>query len=189
MGRNTTALWPAQRAPDRATRLLYLGVYQNKDGAAASHFLNRCLEFFPFKIEKILTDNGREFTLKGFTNRYGATKQVSLFSQICQDNAIQHRQTRPYTPQTNAMVERANGLVKEGTPKIQRYQNAQEMKEDLHCWFVFYNFDRKHRQIGRITPYEAVCRWHQKQPELFRVEPAQLLAYRSQPKWDLTRNS
>lgn len=168
-------------AIDRATRLLYLGVYQNRDAAAASHFLNRCLEFFPFKIEKILTDNGREFTLKGFKNRYGTTKKLSLFTQICHDNAIEHRQTRPYTPKTNGMVERANGLVKEGTTKVHFYQNAGQMKQDLHRWFVFYNFNRIHRQIGRITPYQAVCRWYEKQPELFRVNPAELLAYRSQP--------
>ena len=37
-----------------------------------------------------------------------------------------------------------------------------------------------HRQIGRITPYQAVCNWHQKQLELFHKEPTELLAYRSQ---------
>ena len=79
------------------------------------------------------------------------------------------------------MVERANGLVKESTTKIHRYENAQEMKEELHSWFVFYNFDRKHRRIGRITPYEAVCRWHQEQPEIFRRDPTELLTYCSQP--------
>jgi transposase InsO family protein len=168
-------------AIDRATRLLYLSVYQNRDGAAASHFLRRCLEYFPFKIEKILTDNGREFTLNGFKNRYGTTKKVSFFTQICHDNAIEHRQTRPYTPKTNGMVERANGLVKEGTTKVHLYQNVGEMKDDLHRWFVFYNFDRIHRQIGRITPYQAVCQWHQKHPELFHKDPTELLAYRSQP--------
>ena len=168
-------------AIDRATRLLRLEVYQNRDEAAASHFLRRCLEFFPFKIEKILTDNGREFTLKSFRNRYGATKKLSLFTQICHDNAIDHRQTRPYTPKTNGMVERANGLIKEGTTKLHIYDNLQEMKDDLHRWFVFYNFHRIHRRIGRITPYQAVCKWHQTHPQLFHKDPTELLAYRSQP--------
>ncbi len=168
-------------AIDRATRLLYLAVYPTRNGDAATHFLRRCLQFFPFTIEKILTDNGREFTLNTFRNRYDRAKKLSLFTQICHDNAIEHRQTRPYTPKTNGMVERANGLIKEGTTKRQIYDNAQEMKDDLHRWFVFYNFSRSHRQIGRITPYQAVCNWHQKQPELFRKDPTELLAYRLQP--------
>lgn len=75
----------------------------------------------------------------------------------------------------------------QGTVKAHTYANAQEIKHDLQMWFVYYNFYRPHRphrrigRIGRITPYEAVCWWHQKQPELFLREPTALLAYRSQP--------
>jgi len=169
-------------AIDRATRLVFLWVYENKNKEAATNFLARCLRFFPFKVQKILTDNGREFTLATFKNRWGAkTKRAHPFTQLCQDNEIEHRQTRPYTPKTNGMVERTNGLIKQGTTKAHTYQTAQQMKDDLHSWFVHYNFFRKNRRIGRNTPYEAVCQWHKKQPELFPKEPTDLLAYRSQP--------
>lgn len=168
-------------AIDRATRLVYLGVYEHKNKAAATDFLARCLEFYPFKIEKILTDNGREFTLATFKNRWGTkTKQPHPFTQLCQQHEIEHRQTKPYTPKTNGMVERTNGLIKENTTKQHHYHNAQQMKEDLQRWFVHYNFYRRHRRLGRITPHEAVCRWYAKQPELFLKEPAHLLSYRSQ---------
>ena len=168
-------------AIDRATRLVFLRVYENKNKEAATDFLRRAVEFYPFKIQKILTDNGREFTLATFKNRWGTkTKSAHPFTQLCHDNQIEHRQTRPYTPQTNGMVERTNGLIKQGTTKAHTYQSVEEMKHDLHIWFVHYNFFRKHRRIGRITPYQAVCRWHQKQPELFLKEPTALLAYRSQ---------
>jgi transposase InsO family protein len=168
-------------AIDRATRLVFLWVYENKDKEAATDFLRRCLAFYPFKVQNILTDNGREFTLNGFKNRWGTkTKTVHPFAQLCQDNDIEHRQTRPYTPKTNGMVERANGLIKQGTTKQNTYQNAQQMKDDLQRWFVCYNFFRKNRRIGRITPYQAVCQWHNKQPELFLKEPTELLAYRSE---------
>lgn len=168
-------------AIDRATRLMLLWVYENRDKESAEDFLKRCLAFYPFRIEKILTDNGREFTLAGFRNRWGTkTKSVHPFTQLCRDNQIEHRQTRPYTPKTNGMVERANGLIKQGTTKRHIYQNARQMKQDLHNWFVYYNFFRKNRRIGRITPYQAVRQWHQKQPELFLRKPTQLLDYRSQ---------
>lgn len=165
-------------AIDRATRLVFLWVYEHKNKEAATDFLARVLKFYPFKIQKILTDNGREFTLASFKNRWGtSTKKAHSFTQLCQEHEIEHRQTRPYTPKTNGLVERTNGLVKQGTTKQHTYQNAQQMKEDLHLWFVHYNFHRRHRRIGRITPYEAVCHWHQKQPELFIKEPTHLLAY------------
>ena len=83
-------------------------------------------------------------------------------------------------PKTNGLVERMNGLIKEATTKARRYQTAQEMKKDLHGWFVCYNFCRKHRRIGGKTPYEAALTWYEKDPTLFIKELAVLLVYRSQ---------
>ena len=168
-------------AIDRATRLSLLAVYENKDKKAATDFLRQCLAFFPFRISKILTDNGREFTLKGFKNRYGTkVKADHDFEQLCQKQGIEHRTTLPYTPKTNGMVERMNGLTKENTTKRNRYKTVLEMLNDLHGWFVRYNFCRKNRRIGGKTPYEAVLLWYAKQPELFIKEPTTLLAFRSQ---------
>ena len=73
-----------------------------------------------------------------------------------------------------------NGLTKEQTTKRNVYAAPEAMLQDLWGWCVRYNFCRKHRRIGKKTPYEAVCEWHKKQPELFHKEPSHLLAYRSQ---------
>jgi len=72
---------------------------------AATDFLKKWLAFFPFKISKILiskilTDNGREFTLKQFRNRWGS-KSEHDFARLCQQECIEHRTTQPYRPKTN----------------------------------------------------------------------------------------
>ena len=140
-------------AIDRATRLSFLWVYEHKDKQAATAFLKQCLAFFPFQVSKILTDNGREFTLKGFKNRYGTkVKAVHDFEQVCQQQEIEHRTTLPYTPKTNGMVERMNGLTKENTTKKRRYETVAAMLSDLHGWFVRYNFCRKNRRMGARPP-------------------------------------
>ena len=171
-------------AIDRATRLMFLWVYEHKDKTAATDFLQRCLEFYPFRIEKILTDNGREFTLAGFRNRWGSMLKpttVHPFEKLCQQNTIEHRRTRPYTPKTNGLVERANRLIKDNTTKRHRYADVQQMIEALKQWNIIYNFHRSHRRIGRKTPYQSVCHWYQKHPTLFQKEPQHLLKYRLQP--------
>ena len=43
-------------AIDRATWLAYLAVYARKNKEAAADFLSKCLAFFPFRVEKLLTD-------------------------------------------------------------------------------------------------------------------------------------
>jgi transposase InsO family protein len=62
------------------------------------------------RIRKLLTDNGKEFTDRLFSR----DKQVSgqhEFDQLCAALEIEHRLTRPRTPQTNGMVERFNGRI------------------------------------------------------------------------------
>jgi len=76
------------------------------------------------------------------------------------------------------------GLTKENTTKKQTYATSHEMIDDLKGWMVRYDFYRPHRQLGRKTPYEAVCDWHKKEPDRLLKEPSSLLAYhtdRSQP--------
>jgi hypothetical protein len=43
---------------------MYYEVHNNKRADTASLFLEKAISFFPFKITKILTDNGKEYTLK-----------------------------------------------------------------------------------------------------------------------------
>ena len=51
-------------AIDRATRTLYYEVYDAKTSENAEDFIVKCLNFFPFGITHVLTDNGLEFTNK-----------------------------------------------------------------------------------------------------------------------------
>jgi transposase InsO family protein len=129
--------------------LSLLAVYDSKNKQGATDFLRQCLAFFPFKISKILTDNGREFTLKGFKikgfkikgfkNRWGTiVKDDHDFGKLCREQEIEHRTTLPYTPKTNGMVERMNGLTKEETVKKNRYETVAEMLSDMHGWFIRY---------------------------------------------------
>ncbi len=49
-------------AIDRATRLMFYYVYENKTADSSIDFIKKCKEFFPMKITHMLTDNGLEFT-------------------------------------------------------------------------------------------------------------------------------
>ncbi|SFV86885.1 Mobile element protein [hydrothermal vent metagenome] len=145
-------------AIDRATRLLYFKVYDNKTAANAVEFLNHCKDFYPFTISHILTDNGLEFTDKFV----GKNKQVSgdhKFDKLCSLSEIEHRLTKPATPKTNGMVERVNGTIKNATVKAS----------------IYYNFNRRHgglrKEIKVRTPYEALEYWYNLKPDLFIREP------------------
>ena len=101
-------------AIDRATRWVYVELLQDKSAASVGGFLTRLIDKAPFTITKVLTDNGKEFT-----GRFCATGQrqptgARAFDRVCTANCIEHRLTKPRTPQTNGMSERFNGRSAEG---------------------------------------------------------------------------
>jgi len=172
-------------AIDRATRLLYYKVYKNKTAENAALFLQECKEYFPFYITHILTDNGLEFTDKWARGK-GEVSGNHKFDKECskpqgqlssesKEDRIEHRLTAPYTPQTNGMVERINGTIKNATIKAEEYDNIEDVEKDLNKFLIYYNFNRRHgslrKELKVRTPFEAVQSWFQTKPEIFKISP------------------
>ena len=161
-------------AIDRATRLMYFKVYENKTGTNAVEFLAECKTYFPFYISHVLTDNGAEFTDK-FTSKKEKPSQNHGFDISCRESNIEHRLTAPFTPKTNGMVERVNGTIKNATVKVLTYKNEAELKADLDKFLVYYNLNKGHgglrRELKVRTPFEALQCWYRINPEFFRKSP------------------
>jgi len=159
-------------AIDRKTRLMYLEIHTNKKAETAANFLQNAIEFFPFEIEYILTDNWKEFTLKNHKWKYDLQW---AFDKICKEFWIEHRLTMPYSPWTNWMVEKVNDIIKSNTLKLKEYEDAINMINDLIRFMVFYNLERRHSwiytTIRKRTPYEALDYYYNKTPEKFKESP------------------
>ena len=160
-------------AIDRATRTLYYKVYDAKTSENAESFMKACIDFFPFGITHVLTDNGLEFTNRLLKNKKGeyCTKPSKL-DVVCIENDIDHRCTKPFTPKTNGMVEKANDIIKKGTIKKTHYDSLEEMNQDLINFLVHYNLYRRHgslrRELKVKTPFDAVQKWSELDPDIFK---------------------
>lgn len=160
-------------AIDRATRTLFYQIYDSKTGANAEDFMNKCLAFFPFVITHVLTDNGLEFTNRLIKNKKGVQcTKPSKLDVLCLKNNIDHRCTKPFTPKTNGMVEKANDIIKKKTIKINTYDNLEQMNQDLMKFLIHYNLYRRHgslrKELKVKTPFNAVEKWSQLDPEIFK---------------------
>ena len=163
-------------AIDRATRAIYYELYDAKTAENAEIFMVKCLAFFPFGVSHVLTDNGLEFTnklIKSKTGKY--CEKPSKLDVVCAQNTIEHRLTKPATPKTNGMVERANGTIKNNTIKKTEYNNKDEMQNDLYKFLVFYILYRRHgslrKELKVKTPFDAIEKWFEIKPELFLQTP------------------
>lgn len=158
-------------AIDRVTRLVLLEVYPRKTKREAADFLTKCLDFFPFRIHTILTDNGRQFTMRGQTSFGKKSIGGTLFEILCDIAQITYKKTKPYHPWTNGMAERMVGVTKEHTTKLQRYKTIQELIIHITKFQHYHNRHRRLRALNRKTPVQCALEWHRKKPELFLQNP------------------
>ena len=154
-------------AIDRATRWVYLELLPDKSARQAKAFLKRVINAAPFHIEKLLTDNGKEFT-----DRFCATGERKPtgrhpFDQLCKEQGIEHRLTKPRHPQTNGMVERFNGRISDILATT-HFDSSKDLKETLLNYLKIYNHHIPQKNIGHIPPIQALKEWQNKRPELFK---------------------
>ena len=100
-------------AIDRASRWVYVAMLGEKTAAHAAGFLQRRVDQAPFKVQKVLTDNGKEFTDRCCATGERDPTGRHRFDRTCDQHGIAHRLIKSPHPQTNGMVERFNGRISE----------------------------------------------------------------------------
>lgn len=139
--------------------------------AAVAVLHNDVLPFYQdldIPVEKILTDNGREFC--GTDNH-----PFELYLQL---NEIKHKRTKVAHPQTNGFVERFHRTVLDEFFRLvfrtKFYETVETLQSDLDAWLVEYNTQRPHqgyRNRGR-RPMDVIQDYIKQRQERPPVSPA-----------------
>ena len=154
-------------AIDRASRWVYFEILPDKTAKSAVNFLKRVAQNAPFKIAKLLTDNGKEFTDRLFRkNKVYKPSGNHQFDKACLTLGIEHRLTKPRSPQTNGMVERFNGRIAE-LLKGRRFDSRAHLEELLQDYQRAYNHQIPQRALDHQTPIQTLKLWAESAPELF----------------------
>lgn len=129
-------------AIDCKTRLAFTRIKKTASSQSATEFLEELVDFFPFRIEAIQTDNGSEYLLN--------------FHQRCEELGIQHYFTDPQCPKQNGRVER---VIQTTEYEFLNYQDdvlpeIDDLNERLDLWNTKYNQERFHQALGLKTPNE-----------------------------------
>jgi transposase InsO family protein len=151
---------------DRATRWVYLRIYKDQTETSSTDFLRRLERTAPFVIQKLLTDNGSQFTDR-FTSKGKQPSGEHEFDKSCADLNIEHRLAPPRHPQTNGMVERFNGRISEIVSQT-RFSSAAELESTLMRYLSTYNHNIPQRALNHQTPIQALKTWKADKPDLFK---------------------
>lgn len=156
-------------AIDRATRWVYLRIYADQSEVSSTDFLRRLRAAAPMKIEKLLTDNGSQFTDR-FTSKGKMPSGKHAFDRECALLGIEHRLITPRHPQTNGMVERFNGRISDILATT-RFRSREDLQTTIERYAKLYNDHLPQRALGHKTPLQAMRAWRQEKPELFVRRP------------------
>ena len=152
-------------AIDRATRWVYFRIYRDQTDTSSTDFLRRVKQAAPMKIQKVLTDNGSQFTDR-FTSQEKRASGKHVFDLTCVSLGIEHRLSPPRHPQTNGMVERFNGRISD-LVKQTRFASATELETTLERYLNIYNHHIPQRALNHLAPIQALKKWQAEKPELF----------------------
>ncbi len=159
-------------AIDRTSKFAFARLVARATGTAARLFLNELVAIVPYRIHTILTDNGIQFADLP-KNRSGPTARWRghPFDRACQSHGVEHRLTKPNHPWTNGQVERMNRTIKEATVKRYHYDSHDQLRRHLADFLAAYNFARRLKTLGGLTPYEYICKVWTSEPGRFILDP------------------
>ena len=140
------------------------------DRKTAWEFLQHMLEAVPYQVHSILTDNGIQFAEQP-RNRNTIYSRPMRFDMICEANGIEHRLTKPNHPWTNGQVERMIRTIKDATVKRFHYDSHDQLRAHLTDFMAAYNFARRLKTLGGLTPYEYICKIWTSEPYRFILNP------------------
>jgi len=154
-------------AIDRATRWVFVEIYEDQTDFSSVDFLSKVNQACPVKIVKLLTDNGSQFTDR-FTSK-ARKKEPSgthAFDRLCTQLGIEHCLIPPRHPQTNGMVERFNGRISDIVRQT-RFASAAKLESTLRNYVKIYNHNIPQRALKHQTPIQALKEWREKSPDIF----------------------
>lgn len=143
-------------AIDDCTRLAHVEVIERLNSAQASQAFFKSYQWFHahgFKIEKVMSDNGSEFT--AYTSQKG--KDTHFFETMLAITGIRHVYTRPYRPQTNGKIERFWKILWQECIRLEKQtRTREEFIAALTGYMWMYNYERRNGGIKYQTPLQKL---------------------------------
>ena len=144
-------------AIDEYTRIRYTWYTNEHSTYMSSEFVKRVVRYYPFKIKKIQTDNGFEFTNKLNWQSF-MKKKKTIFEKTIEELGIEYKTIKPYTPQENGKVERSHRKDQERFYYGRVFYSLEDLRKRGKEWRKEYN-NFPMRPLGWISPNEYLRRY------------------------------
>jgi len=127
---------------DDHSRLAYAEIHDDEKAVTAIAVLRRAVSWFAARgvtVQRVLSDNGSAYRSRAWR-------------EACAEQAIVHKRTRPYRPQTNGKIERFHRTMNVEWAFARHYRSELQRRRALAGWLHTYNHHRLHSAIGYVAP-------------------------------------
>lgn len=115
-------------AIDECTRLVYREMYDERSTFNSEDFMKKVIEFFPFRIEEVQTDNGTEWTKALVSND---PDDKTSFEKLLEREKIKYHRIRIATPRHNGKVERQHRTDEKRFYKKMKMYSLEDGRQQL----------------------------------------------------------
>lgn len=137
-------------AIDVATGIIFKQLFRNIGPDQSCAFLRNLVQFYPFPLKAIQTDNGLEYTWR----LHPEIQKVHHFSLQCQIMGLDHVLIPPASPTYNSHVERTHRIDMEELWRKKKYYSFNSMQLALRKYVLRFNHHRATPSKNWRTPVE-----------------------------------
>ena len=137
-------------AVDDFSREAVVAIRTEQTSDAAAAFLEHVVRTLTYRIDAVLTDNARAFTMR-FAHH---ADRLTRFQQACAALGIRHYVLKPYAPQSNGKVERFFRTIADECLNVRPLFTFAARSRAVEEFVWYYNHERPHLSLGGMTPVE-----------------------------------
>lgn len=137
-------------AIDECTRIRFVYGFEEHTPENTVKFFRMLQKAFPFKIQKIQTDNGTEFTYK-----YISDEEECPFDKVLKEAKIEHILIPPRTPWHNGKVERSHRNDQRYFYDWEKFTSVEQLNEKLRKHLRWSN-NKPMRTLGGKSPVQLL---------------------------------
>jgi hypothetical protein len=115
----------------------------------------------PYKMHTVLTEP-ELFASRG--------KDAEL-ERLCARHGIAHHIRHANYPWTDDQLRRVRLLLKASSERSARLRTRRDIEAQFQAFLSSYNFSRRLKKVGGLTPFEFICKAWQQTPAQFHADP------------------
>ena len=158
-------------AIDRTSQFGYGELDKSQTKMIAAAFLSHLIKAVPYKIYKVVTDNGIEFR----NHDHPKNAFTDILERDCKEHQIEDRKTKIKHAWTNGQGEGMNRKLEEGRVNSFDYAWHDERKQDQHDYVMAYKFAKGRKAMKGKTRWQCMLNEWTMHAEYFILNPNHFL--------------